>query len=170
MWETRVRSLGQEDTLEKELATHSSILTWRNHGQRSLAGYSPWSGKELDRPERLTHTHTPISVAPAMAASAGTALSENKYPTTRPNNHSSVLAWRIPGTGEPGGLSSMGSHRVGHDWSGLAAAAADPINIFWTSPSNKGLPTLLLYLPLPVAPVSFKSFSDCHLPSFLWIH
>ena len=36
--------------------------------------------------------------------------------------HSSVLAWRIPGTGEPGGL-SMGSHRVGHDWSDLAAAA-----------------------------------------------
>ena len=38
--------------------------------------------------------------------------------------HSSVLAWRIPGTGEPGGLLSMGSHRVGHDWSDLAAAAA----------------------------------------------
>ena len=37
---------------------------------------------------------------------------------------SSVLAWRIPGTGEPGGLPSMGSHRVGHDWSDLAAAAA----------------------------------------------
>ena len=37
--------------------------------------------------------------------------------------HSSVLAWRIPGTGEPGGLASMGSHRVGHDWSDLAAAA-----------------------------------------------
>ena len=36
--------------------------------------------------------------------------------------HSSVLAWRIPGTGEPGGLPSMGSHRVGHDWSDLAAA------------------------------------------------
>ena len=36
--------------------------------------------------------------------------------------HSSVLAWRIPGTGEPGGLPSMGSHRVGHDWSNLAAA------------------------------------------------
>ena len=33
--------------------------------------------------------------------------------------HSSVLAWRIPGTGEPGGLPSMGSHRVGHDWSDL---------------------------------------------------
>ena len=37
--------------------------------------------------------------------------------------HSSVLAWRIPGTAEPGGLPSMGSHRVGHDWSDLAAAA-----------------------------------------------
>ena len=37
--------------------------------------------------------------------------------------HSSVLAWRIPGTGEPGGLPFMGSHRVGHDWSDLAAAA-----------------------------------------------
>ena len=37
---------------------------------------------------------------------------------------SSVLAWRIPGTREPGGLLSLGSHRVGHDWSDLAAAAA----------------------------------------------
>ena len=38
--------------------------------------------------------------------------------------HSSVLAWRIPGTAEPGGLMSMGSHRVGHNWSDLAVAAA----------------------------------------------
>ena len=37
--------------------------------------------------------------------------------------HSSVLAWRIPGTGEPGGLTFMGSHRVGHNWSEFAAAA-----------------------------------------------
>ena len=42
--------------------------------------------------------------------------------------HSSVLAWRIPGMGEPGGLLSMGSHRVRHDWSDLAAAAAEEIN------------------------------------------
>ena len=41
--------------------------------------------------------------------------------------HSSILAWRIPGIWEPGGLLSMGSHRVGHDWSDLAAAAADSI-------------------------------------------
>ena len=40
------------------------------------------------------------------------------------STHSSVLAWRIPGMGEPGGLPSMGSHRVRHDWSDLAAAAA----------------------------------------------
>ena len=38
--------------------------------------------------------------------------------------HSSVLAWRIPGTAEPVGLPSVGLHRVGHDWSDLAAAAA----------------------------------------------
>ena len=50
--------------------------------------------------------------------------------------HSSVLTWRIPGTEEPGGLPSMGSHRVGHDWSDLAAAAADldwggcPLSVF----------------------------------------
>ena len=40
--------------------------------------------------------------------------------------HSSVLAWRVPGTGEPGGLPSMGLHRVGHDWGNLAAAVMMP--------------------------------------------
>ena len=42
--------------------------------------------------------------------------------------HSSVLAWRIPGTAEAGGLPSMGSHRVGHDGSNLAAAAVNSVN------------------------------------------
>ena len=46
--------------------------------------------------------------------------------------HFSVLFWRIPGTGEPGGLPSMGSHRVGHDWSDLAAAAAAGLSWFWS--------------------------------------
>ena len=41
--------------------------------------------------------------------------------------HSSVLAWRIPGTEEPGGLPSMGSHRLGHDWRDLAAAAEEAV-------------------------------------------
>ena len=45
--------------------------------------------------------------------------------------HSSVLAWRIPGTGQPGGLPSLGSHRVGHDWSDLAAATERlPLHLF----------------------------------------
>ena len=52
--------------------------------------------------------------------------------------HSSVLAWRIPGTGETGGLPSMGSHRVGHDWSDLAAAAAtDGITIYIENPKQQ---------------------------------
>ena len=45
--ETWVRSLGWEDLLEKEMATHSSILAWKIHGQRSLEGYSPW-GRSVD--------------------------------------------------------------------------------------------------------------------------
>ena len=45
--------------------------------------------------------------------------------------HCSVLAWRIPGMGEPAGLPSMGLHRVGHDWSGLAAAAAAAFTNFF---------------------------------------
>ena len=45
--------------------------------------------------------------------------------------HSSVLAWRIPGTGEPGGLPSLGSHRVRHDWSDLAAAVKETISVAW---------------------------------------
>ena len=52
--------------------------------------------------------------------------------------HSSVLAWRIPGTGEPGGLPSVGSHRVRHDWSDLAAAAAASSSIHWP-PDAKSL-------------------------------
>ena len=46
--------------------------------------------------------------------------------------HSSVLAWRIPGTGEPSGLPSMGLHRVGHDWSNLAAAACSATQSYMT--------------------------------------
>ena len=41
--------------------------------------------------------------------------------------HSSILAWRIPGTEEPGGLPSLGSHRVRHDWSDLAAAEGEKL-------------------------------------------
>ena len=48
MQKIQVQSLGWEDLLEKGIATHSSILAREFHGQRSLAGYSPWSHKESD--------------------------------------------------------------------------------------------------------------------------
>ena len=80
------------------------LLPGKSHRRRSLVGCSPWGREESDTTERLPfHFH---ALKKEMAT------------------HSSVLAWRIPGTGEPGRLPSMGSHRVGHDWSDLAAAAA----------------------------------------------
>ena len=53
MGETRVQSLGWEDLLEKELATHSSPCAWKIPYQLPLAGYSPWGRKELDMTEQL---------------------------------------------------------------------------------------------------------------------
>ena len=79
------------------MASHSSTLAWKIHGRKSLVGYSPWGGEELDTTEQ-PHFHFSFSC------------------TGQGNgNPRSVLAWRIPGTEEPGGLPSMGSHRVGHD-------------------------------------------------------
>ena len=77
------------------------LLPEKSHGRKSLVGCSPWGCKESNTTERL-HFH---ALEKEMAT------------------HSSILAWRIPGTGETGGLPSMGLHRVGHDWSDLAAAA-----------------------------------------------
>ena len=57
--------------------------------------------------------------------------------------HSSVLAWRIPGTGEPGGLPSVGLHRIGHDWSDLAAAADSHGEVASSRSENKGYCNLL---------------------------
>ena len=51
--------------------------------------------------------------------------------------HSRILAWRIPGMAEPGGLPSMGLHRVGHDWSDLAAAAAVKVERIQESVGSK---------------------------------
>ena len=54
--ETQVPPLGREDPLEKDMAPHSSILSWEIPLQRSLACYSPWGHKELDMTKRLSHT------------------------------------------------------------------------------------------------------------------
>ena len=53
MQETPVLFLGQEEPLEEEMATHSSILARKPHGQRRLLGYSPWGHKELDTTEQM---------------------------------------------------------------------------------------------------------------------
>ena len=78
--------------------------------------------------------------------------------------HSSVLAWRIPEMVEPGGLPSMGSHRVGHNWSNLAAAAAeDSSSLNYTSLQGRELEiyrdlkwTKKSALPWMLLPSSFK--------------
>ena len=67
------------------------LLPGKAHGWKSLVGCSPWGLEESD-----TFTFHFPALEKEMAT------------------HSSVLAWRIPGMGEPGGLLSMGSHRVGH--------------------------------------------------------
>ena len=82
------------------------LLPRKSHGRRSLEGCSPWGRYSWTRLSDFTFTFHFHALEKEMAT------------------HSSVLAWRIPGTAGPGGLPSMGSHRVGHDWSDVAAAAA----------------------------------------------
>ena len=91
------------------------LLPRKSHGRRSLVGCSPWGHKESDTTERL-HFHFSLS-----------------YIGERHGNPLQCFAWRIPGTGEPGGLQSMGSHRVGHNWSDLATATGKTIALtIWT--------------------------------------
>ena len=88
------------------MATHSSTLAWK----------VPWT----EEPGRLQ----------SMGSQSQTRLSDFTFTfhfhalEKEMATHSSVPDWRIPGTEEPGGLPFMGSHRVGHTWSNLAAAAA----------------------------------------------
>ena len=88
------------------MAPHSSTLAWK----------IPWT----EEPDRQVH-----GVAKSRTWLSDFTFTFHFHALEREMaTHSSVLAWRIPGMGEPGGLPSMGSHRVGHDWSDLAAAAA----------------------------------------------
>ena len=88
------------------------LLPGKSHGQRSLSRLYVVHGVANSR-TRLSHfpfTFHFHALEKEMAT------------------HSNVLAWKIPGTVEPGRLPSMGSHRVGHNWSDLAAAAADYVS------------------------------------------
>ena len=103
MWEKRGPSLGQEDPLEEETVTHSSIFAWRIPGTEEPGGLQSMGSR------RVGHEWSDLACMHVLEKEMAT--------------HSSVLAWRIPGTEKPGGLLSMGLHRVGHDWGDLAAAA-----------------------------------------------
>ena len=110
MQETLVWSLVWEGPLEKGMATHSSILAWR----RAFSGFCDKSGlpasgrgsarqrcctgKQRNSPQVLFQPRPFVNPEKAMAP------------------HSNTLAWKIPWTEEPGGLQSMGSLRVRHDW------------------------------------------------------
>ena len=130
------------------------LLPGKSHGWRSLVGCSSWGCQESDVTEQLhfdflrscigdgngnwlqcSCLKNPRDRGAWWAAIYGVAQSQTRLSDftftlqfhgleKEMSTHSSVLAWRIPEIGEPGGLPSMGSHRVGHDWSDLAAAAA----------------------------------------------
>ena len=177
MQETWITSLGQEDPLEKRMATYSSILA-----QRILWTEGP-GGLQSMGLQRIRHTTEPINTqnykeeqkdnedkdpgSCYLGEGNGKRLQDSRLENPRDRGtwqepgrlqsmrplrvrtwlsnftftfhfhslekematHSSVLAWRIPGMGEPGGLPSTGSHRVKHDWSDLAAAAAAAVVI-----------------------------------------
>ena len=104
------------------------ILPGKSHGQRNLVYFSPWGRKELDRTERQTLTKyylyanwkSLVGYSPWVAQSqtqlSGFTFTFHFHALEKEMaTHSSVLAWRIPGMTEPGGLPSMGSHRVGRD-------------------------------------------------------
>ena len=135
------------------MAPHSSTPAWKkSHGQKSLVGCSPWGHEGSDTTERL-HFHFSLSCigegngnplqcsclenprdgrawwAAVHGVTSQTWLSDFTFTfhfhalEKEMATHSSVLAWRIPGTGEPSGLPSMVSHRVGHTWSDLVVVA-----------------------------------------------
>ena len=78
---------------------------------------------------------------------------------------SSVPAWRIPGTGEPDGLPSMGSHRVGHDWSDSAAAAGKQCQFRMPEPWSLRDLVPNLALPLRICPQASHLVQDLVTPS-----
>ena len=95
-----------------EMATHSSILAWRIPWTEEPGGLHTVQGVAKSRTRLSDFTFT-FTIFQPEHQQTQRKLEEKleKEMTT----HSSILAWRIPGTEEPGGLPSMGCHRVGHD-------------------------------------------------------
>ena len=131
--------------VEKAMAPTPVLLPGESQGRRSLVGCSPWGREESDTTERLhflfslsclgegngnplqcSCLENPRDGGAWWAALHGVAKSRARLSDLtftfhfqalekEMATHSGILAWRIPGTGEPVGLPSMGSHRVGHD-------------------------------------------------------
>ena len=85
--------------------------------------YSPWGRKRVDTTEQLGTGHIIVMVKYCLRSwKLFYCTLYNKMSEKAMATHSSTLAWRIPGMGEPGGLPSMGSHRVGRDWLQLSSS------------------------------------------------
>ena len=115
--------------------TFFTILSWNIvfHHYVQFPFLNPYSGEGNGTPLQYSCLENPMDGGAWWAAVHGVSKSRTRLSDftfafrfhaleRAVATHSSVLAWRIPGTGEPGGLPSMGSHRVGHDWGDLAAA------------------------------------------------
>ena len=126
MWEMWAWSLNQEDPLEKGMATHSSILAWRIPWTEESGGLQSM-GSQRVRQYWVTNTHfqgfpggTVVKESASNVGDLGLIPGLEDLLDKGVAIHSSILAWRIPCTEEPGGLQSRGLQRVGHNWSYLA--------------------------------------------------
>ena len=88
MQETQVQSLGGEDALQKELATHSSILAWRLPWIEELGGYSPWGHKESDTPEGVCMLACASPPTPSMMSQRVLSFTQSCLTLGHPVDHS----------------------------------------------------------------------------------
>ena len=122
--------------VEKEMATHSSILAWRILWTEEPGGLLCMGS------HRVRHNWSDLACMHALEKEMAT--------------HSNILTWRIPGTEEPGWLLSMGSHRIRHDWSDLAAAAVR----FWEKAMAPHSSTLAWKIPWMEEPGRLQSMGS----------
>ena len=174
--------------MEKAMATHSSVFAWRIPGTGLLSlglhrvGHDwsdlavavayPFDGEGNGTPLQHSCLENLMDGGAWWAAVHGVAKSWTRLSDftftfhfhaleKEMATHSSVLAWRIPGTGEPHGLPSMGSHRVGHDWGSSSNTFPPPLD-----PPKEGLCTSSLFRQTENSP---SKYSYGSLSLFIWV-